>query len=82
MLLSETISEKFVFLKYENGKLQFWAEDACGYAEDPCNAGVYTKKDVSSFGLRCFNDEEIKKKLYKKNIHFAVSIRNAIKYFM
>ena len=82
MLLSEAISEKYIFMKCENGKLEFWSEDACGYVDNLYDAGVFTKAAISSFGLRYFNGEEIKKKSYKKNIHFAVSLKNAIKYFM
>lgn len=82
MLLSEAISEKYVFLKYEHGKLQFWAEEACGYVDEIMNAGVFKKEDITRFGLRYFRATEIKKSLYKKHIHFAVSLKNAIKYFM
>lgn len=82
MLLSDIICDRYVFLKYEYGKLQFWSEDACGYVNDIENAGVFKKEDINKFGLRYFKGSEIKKNLYKKNIHFAVSFKNAIKYFM
>lgn len=81
MLLSDVLYDRFVFLKYESGKLKFWNEDACGYVEDIHNAGIYDSSEISEFGLRCFREDEIKKKLYWKNIHFAVSLENAIKYF-
>lgn len=82
MMLSELICEKFIFIKYENGKLQFWSEDACGYVEDITNAGVFEEPDRKKFALRCFDSHGIKTKEYKRFIHFAVTVSNAIKYFM
>ena len=82
MLLSNVIREKYVFMKCENGKLEFWNEDAYGYVDNLYDAGIFYKEDIKRFGLRYYNNEEIKKKLYKKNIHFAISLKNAIKHFM
>lgn len=82
MILNDVINEKYIFLKCEFNKLQFWAEDACGYVEDGSKAGIYNREDITSFGLCCYTEDEIKKKVYKKNIHFAVLLKDAIKYFM
>ena len=82
MLVNEIIFNKYVFMKCENGKLEFWNKDACGYVDNIRDAGVFNKTAISLFGLRYLDEEEISKKSYKKYIHFAVSLTNAIKYFM
>lgn len=82
MLLKELLIFKFVFLRYENDKLEFWAEDASGYVDNVAYAGIYNEKDVIHFNLRCFTEQELKKNSYVKNKHFAVSVIDAIKYFM
>ena len=82
MLLGELLFLKFVFLRYENDKLEFWAEDASGYVNNIASAGIYNEKDVIHFNLRCFTEQELKKNSYVKNKHFAVALKDAIKYFM
>lgn len=81
MICAEVLNNKYVIMRSEYGKLEYWLEHACGYTDSIYEAGVYSTEDCAYHGVRILTAPEIKAKRDKMFVHYAIPLLLAIKLY-